>query len=645
MKRKILSVLIIMTMILAGTVTGHAAEKDIVIVYTGDLNGNVTRNMGLAAVTAYVNGKKAETPYVTLVNVGSSFSGTALANATKGEYVAKAMNLAGYDYTVVGEGDLAYGNNYIKDQLRKTMNFSMLSCNYSFASPYHIATYGGTKIGFVGVTDGDTSFAGENFMYSAVQTAVNMVKDAGAKYVVVLGSIACNSSVTAKKIIENTEGINVFINSNSGKSESGTQVKTKAGAVALLTSPGGGLENFGVLKISVGKTLTSQLVTSYNLQDIGVKKGIDALAGEYRSSLGAVVGKTTVKLEAANSDGIRVIGSRETNLGDFVADSYRQATGADVALVEAGGIRGNLPEGEISYDKILNSLAGEDVLRTVKVSGTDLLDALEMSVRIYPNRNDRFLQISGLTFDIQETVPSSVVLDNQGAFRSVKGSYRVTNVKINGKALDLMKEYTLTGSADFISGKTGYTMLREGKAVCSKELSTGLAVAKYIFNDLDGTVGSQYAKSQGRIDVIKLARQSEIDALVESLIDARLAEYKEELDKLRAKTAGEKALAAVKELRIQVVAKNIKTAAGKAGIKVSWVTSRSVGEGSYQVWRSTAKNSGYKKVFTTTKRSYINTSGLKKGTTYYYKVRVAVKAGNGTVYSPWSNKTDIKFSA
>lgn len=58
----------------------------------------------------------------------------------------------------------------------------------------------------------------------------------------------------------------------------------------------------------------------------------------------------------------------------------------------------------------------------------------------------------------------------------------------------------------------------------------------------------------------------------------------------------------------------------------------------FQVWKSTKQSKGYKKAFTTTKQSYKNTKGLKKGTRYYYKVRAYKVVDGKNVYSDWSNK-------
>ena len=82
-----------------------------------------------------------------------------------------------------------------------------------------------------------------------------------------------------------------------------------------------------------------------------------------------------------------------------------------------------------------------------------------------------------------------------------------------------------------------------------------------------------------------------------------------------------------------------RSSAKKGSITVKWTVKgdASVADG-YQVWKSTKQSKGYKKAITTTKKSYKNTKGLKKGTRYYYKVRAYKVVDGKKVYSDWSNK-------
>ncbi len=81
------------------------------------------------------------------------------------------------------------------------------------------------------------------------------------------------------------------------------------------------------------------------------------------------------------------------------------------------------------------------------------------------------------------------------------------------------------------------------------------------------------------------------------------------------------------------------TSASSTKAKVSW--NKVSGASGYEVYRSTKKDSGYKRVKTTSSTSWTNSS-LKKGTTYYYKVR-AYKTVNGKkVYGAYSSVKSIK---
>src|SRR5439155_19311504 len=57
--------------------------------------------------------------------------------------------------------------------------------------------------------------------------------------------------------------------------------------------------------------------------------------GPLLKSLEQPVGRTAVELDIKSAD----VRTRETNMGDFIADAFRRATGADVGLVNGGSIR------------------------------------------------------------------------------------------------------------------------------------------------------------------------------------------------------------------------------------------------------------------------------------------------------------------
>ncbi len=87
------------------------------------------------------------------------------------------------------------------------------------------------------------------------------------------------------------------------------------------------------------------------------------------------------------------------------------------------------------------------------------------------------------------------------------------------------------------------------------------------------------------------------------------------------------------------------SSASKGAMKLSWKTSSTVLDVSavqidgYELWKSTSKTDGYALLSDSTGTQFKNTSNLKKGTRYYYKVRAYREVGGEKIYSPWSNVT------
>lgn len=80
--------------------------------------------------------------------------------------------------------------------------------------------------------------------------------------------------------------------------------------------------------------------------------------------------------------------------------------------------------------------------------------------------------------------------------------------------------------------------------------------------------------------------------------------------------------------------------ASKGKVEITWtvaendtITTQPAG---YQIWRSTSKDSGYKKIGSTKNLKFTNKSNLKKGTRYYYKIRAYRTINGKTYYGQWT---------
>ena len=216
-----------------------------------------------------------------------------------------------------------------------------------------------------------------------------------------------------------------------------------------------------------------------------------------------MVGSTSVSLRATAENGFDwAVRVSETNLGDLVADAYRFALGADIGLANGGGIRADIAAGDITYRDLLNVQPYGNELCLVEATGQEILDALELGARSYPESSGGFLQVSGLSYVIDTTVPSGVRLSDQGAFLGVDGPRRVADVKVDGQPLDPEGIYTVSSHNYLIkSGGDGYTMFQDNKLLKDCVVLDNQALISFFVEQMDGRVGEEYQNpaGQGRI--------------------------------------------------------------------------------------------------------------------------------------------------
>jgi 5'-nucleotidase len=129
----------------------------------------------------------------------------------------------------------------------------------------------------------------------------------------------------------------------------------------------------------------------------GMEGVLAALQGDIESKLARPVGLTSVPLDARET----MVRTRETNIGNMIADLMRRCVKADIALLNGGTIRANalVPPGVLRARHLVALLPffGDVVVR-VRVAGAVVLRALENSVSRWPAADGRFCQVSGVRF-------------------------------------------------------------------------------------------------------------------------------------------------------------------------------------------------------------------------------------------------------
>ena len=134
-----------------------------------------------------------------------------------------------------------------------------------------------------------------------------------------------------------------------------------------------------------------------------------------------------------------------------------------------------------------------------EITGQTILDALEFGVRTLPDSTSRFPQVSGITYKIDISIDSSVIVDKDEIFDRVSGERRVYDVKINGEDLNLRKIYSIAGSSFILEGGDGYSMFAPYEITKTSIGVDNEVLLKYIKETLGGVIPDQYKMTEGRI--------------------------------------------------------------------------------------------------------------------------------------------------
>ncbi|WP_097004785.1 bifunctional metallophosphatase/5'-nucleotidase [Lacrimispora amygdalina] len=260
--------------------------------------------------------------------------------------------------------------------------------------------------------------------------------------------------------------------------------------------------NLGSQLIIPGKTAVSE---DGKALDYDTDQFIKNIKAQYQESLKAVLGHTDVELTIINpATGERAVRNGETNLGDLCADAYRQVLGADIGIVNGGGVRAGIKPGNITYNDTLTVHPFGNMGCVVEATGQQIKDALEMASRNYPKENGGFLQVSGLKYTIKTSVPSSVQLDEKGNFVKVAGAYRVADIIVGDSPLDPAKVYTVASHNYMLKmAGDGMTMFKNSKVIRDDVMTDVDILSAFIRSNLGGNVGADYANpaGQGRITI------------------------------------------------------------------------------------------------------------------------------------------------
>lgn len=552
----IFSTLALLVSIIIPTSTNAAESNDnysLTIMHMNDTHAHADLMPNMVTAIKEV---RAADPNALLFNAGDVFSGTLYFNQFKGQADLALLNMVDIDAMIFGnhEFDLGSGENGHKSlsEFVSKANFPFLSANVDFSgdaymggisnnsyteSPEDGIVYSGIvkevngeKVGIFGLTTEDTANISspvnvkfQNYIEKANE-AVAAFESKGINKIIAVTHIGYDSNPEMGndlQLAKNVDGIDVIVGGHS---------HTQLNEPVVITA-----DEAGVAKdptVIVQAYQYSQLLGELKVEfdDNGVVVGqagqlIDvaskaadqeaaAVLAPYKAEIDSLTNQETgavAKKPLLNprlTDSNVSVRANETELGNLVTDAMlakakEKNEKVVIAMQNGGGIRAAIDEGPITTGEVIAVLPFGNDPAFVQLTGEEIKQILEYSVRLAPAESGGFLHVSGMkfTYDSKKEEGSRVVS---------------MQVKVNDQYEDIKADQTYLVTTNNFTAKGG-----DGYEVFAKAYQEGRVqdmgaidweqLRDYMVVNLNGEVDPQI---EGRI-IDTLGKEQEPETPVE----------------------------------------------------------------------------------------------------------------------------------
>ena len=449
-----------------------SVQKDgvhITILHTNDIHARVQstddegKTIGMDWLAGAIWAQKGADEDTLALDAGDTFHGLTLINLSRGSNMAMLMNLSGFDAMTPGNHDFNFGSQRLIE-LARILNFPVLSANlmdkdktqYIFR-PYKSYDFNGVKVAVIGLSTPEIAYKTNPFnvkdvaFTDPIAAAQELMPKLRASHDVVIGlmhmGLDKSSVVTTEQLVKAVPGFDVIID---GHSHTTLPKGMKVGNT-LICQTGRYGHALGKVELVVKdhklRKAQASLLNRQGVEklaktpDEGVAQALQEINMQVKMETETVVAESPRELTAARE----IVRTQESELGNLTADALRQATGADVAVVNGGNLRTSLPAGKITKGAVLDVFPFNNRVLTLAVDGKTLKSMLELSVQYLPAAFGGFLDVSGMTFTVDTKAPAG---------------QRVSEVKVQGQPLAESKNYMVAVNDFTAFGGDGYEMLK-----------------------------------------------------------------------------------------------------------------------------------------------------------------------------------------
>lgn len=492
MKKLLLSFLLISSLVVAQEKATLLYFNDSHVIYpVVDKHGE---RGGVARAKTLVDSVKKENKNTIVLQGGDLGGGVLFGAVYHGFPMIEAFNKMPIDISNFGQHEFDFGVTEARNLVNKS-KFQWISTNlkessgkpFNNSKEYIVKKIGDFKVGFLGTTDGmettiQTTEIYQEDIIKSIGENLEKLKKEKVDFIVLLTQSEPELNI---EILEKYPEINaVLAEEKSEKYNFVTYVGEKP-----IVSPQGNMGS--IVKIDIFKNKDGKIKQSLEFLpvDSSVPSDKEMLKLEefYKEKLdrdlGTVIAKNNVKLDSGFGENHHAR-YEESNVGNLIADAYKNHFDTEIAFMNGGGIRANIESGDFRLRDAISILPFSNKVGAFKYSGKTIVEALEHGVSSVDKKAGRFLQVSGMEYSYN---PKNEV-----------GS-RVSNVTINGKPIELETIYTVALPLYIKNGGDGFQMLKNTMGVV--EIDSEKNIDSDIFIDYVKKIKVLNPKLEGRIVV------------------------------------------------------------------------------------------------------------------------------------------------
>ncbi len=391
----------------ASPAVARAPDIDFTLVLVNDIYrmGAVDGRGGFPKLAAVIKAERAKGRPVLVCHAGDTLSPSLLSGIDQGRHIITLTNLIRPDVFVPGNHEFDFGQAVYLERMREAA-FPVFAANMRRADgtpvpgtrESTILTLGGIRLGVVGIALPETeakSQSGDWTFGPAVATLAReaaALRAAGAEMVLAV----CHTDRATDEALVASRHADIVLSGHDH------DLALRYDGRTAFAESGHDAEYVTALDIKAegsGPALTWSAAfrihdTAEIEPDPEVQAVVARLEGELSRELDQPLGRVTNALDTRTG----AVRQGESAFGDLVADALRHAAGAEIGLMNGGGIRGNrlYPAGtELTRRDVQTELPFGNTSVLVRISGATLLAALENGVSEIGRPSGRFPQISG----------------------------------------------------------------------------------------------------------------------------------------------------------------------------------------------------------------------------------------------------------